>query len=90
MLPKGLFNSEASKPKKNLSLDVDDYPEFNNSERAKRSMSYVLKNTKTPQIVRGMEIDESMRQKIRSSRSKVLDLQIVAEVPDYDDQGKPI
>lgn len=53
-------------------------------------MSKLIKNTKTPKIVRGLEIDEHLKHKIRETKQKVLGLEIVVEDIEYDSQGKQI
>mmetsp|Transcript_15904 Transcript_15904/g.26804 ORF Transcript_15904/g.26804 Transcript_15904/m.26804 type:complete len:202 (+) Transcript_15904:1-606(+) len=53
-------------------------------------MSRLLINQKTPQIVRGIEVDDTMRQKIKQARQKVLGLNIVVEDPEYDEEGNPV
>ncbi len=65
-------------------------PEEEEPLRDVKLMSKVISKLKTPKIYRGMEIDERMKKKIRRMRNKVLDLEIVVEVPQYDENGDPI
>ena len=53
-------------------------------------MSRLLIAQKTPKSIRGMDIDDNLKLKMSSRKSKVLSLKIEIDEPDYDEEGKLI
>ena len=52
--------------------------------RSIKLMSDLLKRQKTPKNIRGVEIDDSQRQKYSKVKSKILAMNIEIEEPTYD------
>ena len=50
-------------------------------------MSELIKNQTTPKNIRGVQIDENQKLKYSNRKTKILNLEIDIELPEYDAEG---
>lgn len=70
-------------------LNLNKY-NMSGSKRNVKLMSKTFMNLKTPDKIKGQNLDDQTKFKISTKKEKVLSLQININTPRYDDQGQPI
>lgn len=58
--------------------------------RSVKLMSELIKNQTTPKNIRGVQIDENQKLKYSNRKTKILNLEIDIELPEYDAEGQVI